>query len=110
VSAPHAAVDFILKNAPSFAAAKAKRVQLEEFRKIKKALLMSEALKMGTEAANAQERYAYGHPDYKEVVDGLAAAIEAEESLKWQMEAAKMRCDIWRTEEATNRMTDRTTQ
>lgn len=109
MTAPHAAVEFILRNAPAFASAKAKRVQLEEFRKIKKALLMGEALKIGVEAANAQERYAYSHADYQVVVDGLAAAIEAEECLKWQMEAARMRCDIWRTEEASNRMQDRAT-
>jgi len=40
----------------------------------------------------------------------LAAAIEIEEFLKWGMEAARMRVDVWRSEEASNRMTDKATQ
>ena len=58
MNSPNAAVDFILKNSPDFAKAKAKRIYLEEFRKSKKALLMKDALRNGTEAANAQEREA----------------------------------------------------
>ena len=106
----HEAIDYILKNRKEFAAAKAKRCHLEEFRKSKKALLMTEALKTGIEAANAQERYAYSHPDYQALLEGLAAAIEIEEFLKWGMEDARMRVDVWRSEEASNRMTDKVTQ
>ena len=106
----HEAIDYILKNRKEFAAAKAKRCHLEEFRKSKKALLMTEALKTGIEAANAQERYAYSHPDYQALLEGLAEAIEIEEFLKWGMEAARMRVDVWRSEEASNRMTDKATQ
>jgi len=106
----HEAVNYILKNREEFAKAKAKRCHLEEFRKSKKALLMTEALKTGIEAANAQERYAYAHPEYQSLLDGLAAAIETEEFLKWGMEAARMRVEIWRSEEATNRMTDKAAQ
>lgn len=109
MEAPHAAVDFILKNAPSFAKSRAQRVYLEEFRKSKKALLMKDALTKGIEAANAQEREAYSHPEYLELLKGLAEAIEIEEELKWKMEAARMRVDIWKTEEYSNRMMDRAT-
>ena len=66
MDAPHAAVDFILKNAPAFAKAKSERVFLEEFRKSKKALLMKDALLNGIEAANAQEREAYANPEYQQ--------------------------------------------
>ena len=38
----HLAINFILTNASKFAEAKATRVQLEEYRKSKKAILMSE--------------------------------------------------------------------
>ena len=103
MSAPHQAVDFILKNSPEYAKAKSQRIYLEEFRKTKKALLMKDALTRGIEAANAQEREAYAHPEYQELLKGLAAAIETEETLKWNLEAARMRCDIWRTEQANNR-------
>ena len=110
MSAPHQAVDFILKNSPEYAKAKSQRIYLEEFRKTKKALLMKDALAHGIEAANAQEREAYAHSEYQELLKGLAAAIEAEETLKWNLEAARMRCDIWRTEQANNRTVDRAAQ
>ena len=108
--APHSAVDFIIKNVPKYGKAKGHRVQIEEFRKSKKALLMKDALVKGFEAANAQEREAYADPEYIELISGLAAAVEEEETLKWQMEAAKMRVDIWRTEQANNRLTDKAAQ
>lgn len=109
MNAPHQAVDFIIKKAPEFAKAKSKRVYLEEFRKSKKALLMKDALLKGIEAANAQEREAYSHPEYLQLLQGLAAAIEIEETLKWQLEAARMRVDVWRSEEASNRLMDKST-
>ena len=110
MNAPHQAVDFIIKKAPEYAKAKSKRVYLEEFRKSKKALLMKDALTKGIEAANAQEREAYSHPEYMELLEGLAVAIEVEETLKWHLEAARMRTDIWRTEQANARMEGRATE
>lgn len=104
MEAPHNAVDFILKKAADFAKAKSQRVHLEEFRKSKKALLMKRAMLQGVQIVSAQEREAYADPEYQELVKGLAEAIEQEETLKWQLEAARMRIDIWRTQEATERM------
>ena len=49
-------LDFLRDNAGAMAAAKADRVQLEEFRKSKKALLMIQAEKAGHNSAVAQER------------------------------------------------------
>lgn len=109
-NAPHAAVDYILKNREAYAQAKAKRIYLEEFRKSKKALLMKDALTKGIEAANAQEREAYAHDEYLALLQGLAAAIEQEETLKWGMEAARMRTDIWRTEQANERTLGKATE
>jgi len=110
MNAPHAAVDFIIKNAPEYAKAKSERIYLEEFRKSKKALLMKDALLKGFEAVNAQEREAYSHPEYLEVLVGLASAIEREEELKWKLEAARMRTEIWRTESANARMEIKATE
>ena len=109
MNAPHAAVDFIIKHAPEYAAAKSQRIYLEEFRKSKKALLMKDALLKGFEAVNAQEREAYGHAEYIELLKGLAEAVEIEESLKWKLEAARMRVEIWKTEEYNNRKIDKVT-
>jgi hypothetical protein len=104
---PHAAVDYILKNASRFADAKADRVHLEEFRKSKKAMLMAES---GESAVNAREQFAYAHADYVALLDGLKAAVAVEEKLKWDLIGAQLRVEIWRTESANSRMQDRSTQ
>jgi hypothetical protein len=107
---PEDAAQTIRDKAPAYGEAKAQRVYLDEFRKSKKALLMKNALEMGYEAANAQEREAYADPAYLQLLKGLAAAIEKEETLRWEIEAARLDIEIWRTREATNRMQDRAHQ
>jgi hypothetical protein len=107
---PNLAVDFLLKNAGLFAKAKAERIYLEEFRKSKKALLMQEAFLAGVDTMAGQERDAYARSEYRELLEGLKAAVEIEESLKWKMTAAQLRVEIWRTNEASNRALDRSTK
>ena len=107
---PEDAAQVIRDKAPAFGEAKAQRVYLEEFRKSKKALLMKDALTLGIEAANAQEREAYAHPSYQQLIRGLAEAIEKEETLRWELEAARLDIEIWRSREATNRNQDRAHQ
>ena len=104
---PNKAIDFIIANAQKFAEAKSNRVFLDEFRKSKKALLMAQS---GAEAANAREQFAYGHPEYIELLEGIKAAVEIEEKLKWELEAARLRVDVWRSQETSNRMQERATQ
>lgn len=67
------------------------------------ALLMQQAEIAGHKAVTAQEREAYAHPEYIELLHGLMAAIEQEESLKWKLELFKMRFEMWRTQQATQR-------
>jgi hypothetical protein len=104
---PNKAIDFLLKNAEKYAQAKAQRVYLEEFRKSKKALLMNQC---DEKTVNAREQYAYSHPEYIGVIDGLQAAVEVEETLKWQQIAAQLRVEVWRSQEASNRNQDRATR
>jgi len=104
---PDRAVDFIIANAGKFAAAKAQRVYLEEFRKSKKALLMAQS---PAKSAVEREQYAYGHEDYLGLLGGLKAAVEVEEELKWRLEAARIRVEVWRTKEASNRNQERATR
>ena len=104
---PNKAIDFIIANSSKYAQAKANRVYLEEFRKSKKALLMAEC---NESAANAREQFAYASPEYVQLIEGLKAAVEAEEAIKWQLEAARLRVDVWRTTEASNRNQERATQ
>lgn len=102
---PNKAVDFLLANAGKYARAKAERVHIEEYRKSKKALLMAECTE---KAVNAREQYAYSHPEYIALLDGLKAAVEVEEQLRWAQIAAQLRVEIWRSQEASNRAVDRT--
>ena len=107
---PEQAAQTIRDKAPAYGEAKAQRVYLEEFKRTKRALLMKDALEMGYEAANAQEREAYADPAYQQLIKGLAAAIEKEETLKWEIEAARLDIEIFRSREATNRLQDRAHQ
>lgn len=101
---PNKAVDYVLANAGKFAAAKAQRVYLEEFRKSKKAILMGQST---AKSAVEREQYAYAHEDYLALLGGLKAAVEIEEKLRWDMVAAQARIEIWRTQSANNRQQDK---
>lgn len=96
----HMAINFILTNASKYAQAKATRVQLEEYRKSKKAILMSE--EDGT--LGNKEIYAYAYADYVALLFDIKAAIAQEEELRWKLEAAKLRVEVWKTEEYTKRV------
>ena len=102
---PDKAVDYIVHNAGQFAAAKAERCYIEEFRKSKKALLMCEST---AKSAVEREQFAYSHDDYIELLTGLKAAIETEERLKWELIGAQLRVEIWRTRSANDRNQERT--
>jgi hypothetical protein len=101
---PSLAVEFIIKHSAEFAKAKSQRVYLEEFRRSKKSLLMSQS---SDSTIGGQERDAYKHPEYLELLEGLKQAVEIEETLKWKLIAAQARIDIFRTMEASNRAQDR---
>lgn len=97
------ALDFIRDNAPAYAKAKSERIFLEEFRKSKKALMMREAELAGHKTAAMQEREAYAHPEYIAVLEGLRAAVEEEERLRWLIVGAQAKIEAWRTIEANRR-------
>lgn len=101
------AAAYLRDNAAGYAKAKAERIYLHEFRKSSKAMLMNE--KTG-EPEHVRASYAYAHKDYQELLEGLRAAIEEEERLNWMMKAAVIKCDLWRTEQASNRTIDRAHQ
>lgn len=94
-----AALDYIRDNASKYADAKANRIYLEQFRKSKKAILIQET--QGT--VQDRESYAYSHPEYQELLEGLKQAVAEEEKLKWMLIAAQTKIDVWRTQEASKR-------
>jgi hypothetical protein len=103
---PHKAVDYIIANAQKFAKAKAERIYLEEYRKSLKSLLMKRSCE---ESIGAQEREAYAHDEYRQLLEGLRAAVEVEEKLRWDLIAAQARVDIWRSEQANLRLEGKVT-
>ena len=101
------------ENAQDLARAKAERIHLEQFRKSKKAILFAEAptvIGEGEDSRRAtvadRENYAYAHPDYIEILDGLKVAVEEEERLKWKMHAAEAYVEVYRTQSANARAVD----
>ena len=104
---PNKAINFIIDNAPKFAEAKSNRVYLENFLKVKKAQLMQDCK---NEPVSRAESYALAHPDYLVIVEGIKIAMLEEEKLKYFLEAARLRAEIWRTTEASNRNQDRATR
>jgi hypothetical protein len=86
-----------------YSKARAKRTYVEEFKKSKFAILMKEAERQGFKTAAAQEREAYACQEYIDLLDGLQAAVEAEERLRYDMKALEMQAEVWRTLRADER-------
>lgn len=96
-------LDFLRDNASAYAAAKANRVYLEEYRKTLKAQLMIESEQAGSKSSATQERDAYAHQQYKNHLCGLQEAIQVEEDLRWKLVAAQAKIEAWRTIESSRR-------
>lgn len=102
------AVDYLYTHGRKFAEARSHRVFLEEYRKSQKAMLMKAALSDGrAKSAAVAEIEAYADPAYIEVLKGLEAAVEAEETYRWGLVSAQSRIDVWRSQEASNRAFDK---
>ena len=104
---PNDAIDFIFKTAPLYAKAKGELAQFEAYKHSLKAIEMSksEATSLG-----AKEMDAYKSQPYQELCEAIGLATEEAEALRWKLEAAKMRFEAWRTEQATNRNIERMTR
>ena len=98
------ALAFIRNNAGPLSKAKAERIYLEQYRKSLKAILIQEC-EDGT--IQTKESYAYSHPDYLELLQGLKAAVEEEEKIRWLMIAAQAKIEVYRTQQANNRFIDK---
>lgn len=78
----------------------------EEFRKSLKAQLMKASAE---NSVAAQEREAYSDETYIAHLQGLQAAVQQEETLRWRLVASQAAIEIWRSQEASNRNIDRAT-
>ena len=91
------------ETAGKFAKAYAQVSYLEEFKKSKLALLMKKAEIDGFTTAAAQEREARASDDYMELLEGLRAATEDSERLRWELKIAEIASEVWRTKQANMR-------
>ena len=80
---------------------------LEEFRRSKHAQLKSLAK---TEVLGKQDTFAYAHPEYVEILEGIREAVELEERYRWLMTAAQARISVWQTEQYNARLEIKATQ
>ena len=102
------AVDYLYTHGAKYAEAKAHRVFLEEYRKSQKAMLMKAAQSDGrAKTAAGAEIEAYADPAYVQMLEGLQAAVEKEESLRWGLVSAQARIEVYRTQSANDRAMDR---
>ncbi len=88
---------------PKYAKAKAERVYIEQFRKSKKAILMRSTEALALKTQSEREQYAYAHPEYVQLIEGLKEAIAIEEKCKWALERFKIEFEYWRTTQANER-------
>ena len=87
-----------------YAEAEANRIYLLEYRKSLKAILMTQAeADAPGMALQKQERFAYSHKDYLELLQGIKAAVYESAKLKHQIKVMDTRFETWRTKQATLR-------
>jgi hypothetical protein len=104
---PHEAINYIYTNAPEYAKAKGQLAQLEAYKSSLKAIMMK---KSNEQSLGGQEREAYSSQEYQDLCVAIGKATEDAETLKWQITAATMRFDAWRTEQASNRNLEKMTR
>ena len=92
------------QSAQKYAEAKANVEYISEYKKTKLAILMKAAEVEGFKTATMQEREARAHESYIQLLDGLKAATEEAERLRWDLEMAKIGFEVWRTKQANERM------
>jgi len=85
---------------PAEAKAQSDKEYLENYKHCKKAILMSECFEK-TNAA--KEAYAYRHPEYIEMLQGLKEATYTYVCEKLTREKLKMDVQVWQTTQANNR-------
>lgn len=94
------ALAYLRDTAGDAAKARADRIYLEEYRKSKKAILMSRFANM---PVNAQEREAYSADEYLELLEGIREAVERDEFFRFKRESAMAIIEAWRTQQANIR-------
>jgi|TARA_R110002020_G_scaffold56253_3_gene155838 hypothetical protein len=94
-------LDNIEELAPKYAEAKANSFQVQEFKKTQRSILYGRAF--GKTVAD-KEHWVNIQPEMEQANKAIAIAIEAEEELRWRLKQNELRIEVWRTEQANQRM------
>ena len=97
---PIKAIDFIARESKTYAQAYADANHLERFLKTVKSQLMNE--ESGT--LGAKEAYAYANPKYIEMLEALKTAENQREHLKYMLDAAKLKIEVFKVLEYNRRV------
>lgn len=95
-----AAVDYLRDNALKVGFAKGKVNYLTDFTKVVKAKIMRDN---SDKPLGAQEAIAFADQQYDEHLKAKQIADQEYEYLRWMMEAAQAKIDVWRTQSSNNR-------
>lgn len=94
------ALDYLRNTSDTTAQCRANRLYLEDYSRVLKATIMAEHL---AEPVNAQERYAYSDLRYRNHLEGLKQAIFEDEKARFLREAAAVKIEVWRSQQANQR-------
>ena len=97
---PIKAIDFIARESKNYAQAYADANHLERFLKTVKSQLMNE--ESGT--LGAKEAYAYSPTKYIDILEALKTAEISKEHLKYMLDAAKLKVEVWKVLEYNRRV------
>jgi len=86
-----------------YSTAKAHQGYLEDFKKSKIAMLMKEAQAQGINTASGQEREAYSHDEYVDLLKNIRTATENESKGRFLLRSLELEIEIWRTQQANER-------
>ena len=89
--------------ATAWATAKGKLIHLTHYRQALLAKLYYQAPPTET-SVGAREKWALASEEYKAFLQGLEAAVELEANTHWQLKRAEMKVELWRTQQATQRL------
>src|SRR5437870_3205673 len=91
------ALDYLRDTADEAAKSRATRLYLDDYSRVLKATIMAEHL---AEPVNAQERYAFSDLRYKNHLETLKQAIFDDEKARFLREAAAVKIEVWRSQQA----------
>lgn len=97
---PEKAIRYIQENAEPYAKAKGDVAYTENYLKVVKAQQMN---KSDSSSLGQREADAYASPEYLEAITANKQAIEQESHLRWMLEAAKARIEVYKVQEYTKR-------